>query len=90
MERDSTKIGINTPCPCGSGKKYRRCCKGKGIQFATFEYGSKKFAYNLDAVNGHLTRLSDLCLNRIITPFNRKRPWNRSLVWKSFNSCTGF
>lgn len=21
-----TKIGRNTPCPCGSGKKYKRCC----------------------------------------------------------------
>jgi len=22
----STKIGRNEPCPCGSGKKYKRCC----------------------------------------------------------------
>jgi uncharacterized protein YchJ len=22
-----TKIGRNDPCPCGSGKKYKRCCK---------------------------------------------------------------
>lgn len=20
------KIGRNQPCPCGSGKKYKRCC----------------------------------------------------------------
>ncbi|MEZ9005580.1 SEC-C metal-binding domain-containing protein [Vibrio splendidus] len=20
------KIGSNQPCPCGSGKKYKRCC----------------------------------------------------------------
>ena len=25
-----TKIGRNDPCPCGSGKKYKRCC-GKGL-----------------------------------------------------------
>ena len=73
MEKDLAKIGKNTPCPCGSGKKYRRCCKGKGIQFAYFAYGSKKFVYNLDAVNAHLTRLSDFCLKRIITPFNEKK-----------------
>ncbi len=24
-----TKIGRNEPCPCGSGKKYKRCCYGK-------------------------------------------------------------
>ena len=22
----STKVGRNDPCPCGSGKKYKRCC----------------------------------------------------------------
>ncbi len=21
-----TKVGRNAPCPCGSGKKYKRCC----------------------------------------------------------------
>jgi uncharacterized protein YchJ len=24
--RTSPKIGRNVPCPCGSGKKYKRCC----------------------------------------------------------------
>lgn len=24
-------IGRNDPCPCGSGKKYKRCCLGKGV-----------------------------------------------------------
>jgi uncharacterized protein len=22
----STKIGRNEPCPCGSGKKFKKCC----------------------------------------------------------------
>ena len=25
------KTGRNDPCPCGSGKKFKRCCIGKGI-----------------------------------------------------------
>lgn len=25
-----TKIGPNAPCPCGSGKKYKKCCDRKG------------------------------------------------------------
>lgn len=25
----SEKIGRNDPCPCGSGKKYKKCCLGK-------------------------------------------------------------
>ncbi len=24
--RNETKIGRNEPCPCGSGKKYKKCC----------------------------------------------------------------
>ena len=27
--RESPKVGRNDPCPCGSGKKYKKCC-GKG------------------------------------------------------------
>ncbi len=25
-ERDTPKVGRNDPCPCGSGKKYKKCC----------------------------------------------------------------
>lgn len=25
------KIGVNEPCPCGSGKKFKKCCKNKKI-----------------------------------------------------------
>ncbi len=25
------KIGSNEPCPCGSGKKFKKCCRDKGI-----------------------------------------------------------
>ena len=26
-----TKIGRNAPCPCGSGKKYKKCCLEKDL-----------------------------------------------------------
>lgn len=29
--REGEKIGRNAPCPCGSGKKFKQCCMGKGI-----------------------------------------------------------
>ena len=29
--REGRKIGRNEPCPCGSGKKFKQCCMGKGI-----------------------------------------------------------
>ena len=28
--RDEPKTGRNDPCPCGSGKKYKKCC-GKDL-----------------------------------------------------------
>jgi hypothetical protein len=27
--RPGSKLGRNDPCPCGSGKKYKKCCMGK-------------------------------------------------------------
>lgn len=29
VRRDGDKIGRNAPCPCGSGKKYKKCCMNK-------------------------------------------------------------
>lgn len=29
--RTSKKIGPNDPCPCGSGKKYKKCCMNKKV-----------------------------------------------------------
>lgn len=29
--RGNAKIGRNDPCPCGSGKKYKRCCMNKEL-----------------------------------------------------------
>ncbi|MCL2609303.1 MAG: YchJ family protein [Treponema sp.] len=30
MVRTAPKVGRNDPCPCGSGRKYKHCCYGKG------------------------------------------------------------
>ena len=26
VQYDQPKVGRNDPCPCGSGKKYKKCC----------------------------------------------------------------
>ncbi len=26
------KLSRNAPCPCGSGRKYKHCCYGKGVE----------------------------------------------------------
>ena len=30
-KRKGKKVGRNSPCPCGSGKKYKKCCMGKDM-----------------------------------------------------------
>ena len=29
VRKAATKVGPNDPCPCGSGKKYKKCCMQK-------------------------------------------------------------
>ena len=30
--RNSTKVGRHEPCPCGSGKKFKKCCGAVTLQ----------------------------------------------------------
>jgi SEC-C motif domain protein len=30
VRNTSPKVGRNDPCPCGSGKKYKKCCENRG------------------------------------------------------------
>jgi SEC-C motif len=34
------RISRNAPCPCGSGKKYKHCCYGKGFEWVGDEDGA--------------------------------------------------
>ena len=41
------KVGRNDPCPCGSGKKFKKCCLDKPYQpsaelLADFELGQQR------------------------------------------------
>src|SRR5487761_1020333 len=31
--RTTSKVGRNDPCPCGSGKKYKKCCGGATVNY---------------------------------------------------------
>ena len=37
------KIGRNGPCPCGSGKKFKKCCLQKGVK-AGYTLGERESA----------------------------------------------
>ena len=46
------KIGRNEPCPCGSGKKFKRCCLGKEPDIPTSLTDTQKAQISLrNAVN---------------------------------------
>jgi hypothetical protein len=38
LRRPSEKVGRNDPCPCGSGKKYKRCCEARDRERAASPY----------------------------------------------------
>jgi|GEM_PF-6235729 len=46
------KIGVNDPCSCGSGKKYKKCCRGKDSFNESIEniFGSKILQKTVDGV----------------------------------------
>ena len=52
------KIGRNTPCPCGSGKKYKRCCLSKEKEMKKRKLPTGRFRYEFgsygDAIRGYM------------------------------------
>src|SRR5690625_1434579 len=45
-----SKIGRNDPCPCGSGKKYKKCCGGNNV----IEFNPSLYNNELALVNNDL------------------------------------
>ena len=47
-----TKIGRNDSCPCGSGKKYKRCCERKETELSQRQLPSGRFRYEPGSYGG--------------------------------------
>ena len=45
------KIDRNAPCPCGSGKKYKKCCLGKAAAQSTPSQSTQPVSQNFNATN---------------------------------------
>jgi len=45
------KVGRNDPCPCGSGKKFKKCCESKmiGKKFKATKIDSKPQNSNISS-----------------------------------------
>ncbi len=57
-----TKVGRNDPCPCGSGKKYKKCCMKKDNVVQLQEVKEERFAQQkLNMVN----QLNDFILDKL-------------------------
>ena len=45
------KAGRNDPCPCGSGKKFKKCCEGQiGKKLSSFGIGCDQASSKLTSV----------------------------------------
>lgn len=62
------KISPNAPCPCGSGKKYKKCCINK--KFTWMESDSGALAKSVP-IDPELRSLLDLQLERFRERFGR-------------------
>lgn len=64
------KIKVNDPCPCGSGRKYKKCCKDKDIVWEQDEAGS---FYRIIPAEGKLEELVRQLDEEIYKHFERDR-----------------
>ncbi len=58
------KIGRNSPCPCGSGKKYKKCCSGKELAVAAAQ--QRENAARLTLMNAVTTLQQDAAEGKVV------------------------
>lgn len=76
----SSKPGRNDPCPCGSGKKYKKCCLSAVEQAKTSELRQKRQEGVIDSLKGQIeaevyaegARIAELS-NKALTLLEEKR-----------------
>jgi hypothetical protein len=55
--RTSAKVGRNDPCPCGSGKKFKKCCEGKSsgeVRAASVREQFEQLSGHSEGIRRHL------------------------------------
>jgi len=57
-----SKIGRNDPCPCGSGKKYKKCCINNYVN----EPIDKEYSYSDDFIKRNSKNGNRILTNAII------------------------
>ncbi|KNY26749.1 SEC-C metal-binding domain-containing protein [Pseudobacteroides cellulosolvens] len=70
-------IGKNDLCPCGSGKKYKKCCDGDLEYLGTENYEGKQIVYNKTKIESGRERVKEL-LEELLDK-ETKKPLNISM-----------
>jgi hypothetical protein len=60
------KIGRNDPCPCGSGKKYKKCCLGKPIQTSSNIDTTSVEESNFKSIESNVKKLKKIVSQYVI------------------------
>jgi hypothetical protein len=63
------KLSRNAPCPCGSGKKYKHCCHGKGFEWQEDEAGK---LYKSVPLSGEMKTLLEEQRQKFIDKYGRE------------------
>ena len=63
------RVGRNEPCPCGSGKKYKKCCIGKAFDYVEDDDGH---VFRSIPMSNELVDLFKEQEQRFIEKFGRK------------------
>jgi len=73
------KIGRNDPCPCGSGKKYKKCClnKERGAFMSPYHHTMSNIKFNRNGNTLSLYERNMTLVNGIIDIFslNKEKDW---------------
>ena len=71
-------IGKNDLCPCGSGKKYKKCCDGDLEYLGTENYEGKQIVYNKTQIESGRKKAKEL-LEQLLDK-ETKKPLNISCL----------
>jgi hypothetical protein len=63
------RISRNAPCPCGSGKKYKHCCYGKGFEYVEGEAGG---VYRSAPLSDEMKAVLDAQRQKFIEKYGRE------------------
>ena len=63
------KLSQKAPCPCGSGKKYGRCCHGKDFEYLVDEDGT---IFKSIPINDELAQVFEEQKQKFVEKFGRQ------------------